>query len=56
MQDAMFDSEVIEAQKAGLDSLKCEMKSVERIIEKFLTQLLECSSLSSERDFHVLGI
>lgn len=56
MQDAMLDSEVIEAQKAGLASLKYEMKSVEKIIEKFLTQLLECSSLSTERDFNISGI
>ncbi len=56
MNNAMFDTEVEKAQKEGLISLKNEMKSVEKIIEKFLTQLLECSSLNSERDFNISGI
>lgn len=56
MQDTLFDSEVEEARLSGLKSLKCEMKSVEALIERFLTQLLECSSSLSERDFNVCGL
>ncbi len=56
IEDAMFDDSVREAQEAGLNSLKCEVKSVEAVIEKFLTQILECTSSLSERDFLVCGI
>ena len=56
MQDAIFDSEVEEARLEGLKSLKLEMKSVENLIDKFLTQLFECTSSVSERDFNVCGL
>lgn len=56
IEDAMFDDSVREAQEAGLNSLRCEVKSVEAVIEKFLTQILECTSSLSERDFLVCGI
>ena len=56
MQEAIFDSEVEEARLAGLNSLKNEMKSVESLIDKFLTHLLECTSSLSERDFNVCGL
>ena len=55
-EDELFDSSVKEAQEAGLQSLKCEVKSVEAVIEKFLSQILECTSTLSERDFLVCGI
>ena len=54
-QDELFDRSVKEAQEAGLTSLKCEVKS-EAVIEKFLSQILECTSTLSERDFLVCGI
>lgn len=56
IEDAMYDDSVREAQQAGLDSLKCEVKSVEAVIEKFLSQILECTSTLSERDFLVCGL
>ena len=56
MQEAIYDSDVEEAKLAGLNSLKSEIRSVESIIEKFLTQLFECSSSISERDFNVCGL
>lgn len=55
-EDELFDSSVKEAQEAGLQSLKCEVKSVEAVIENFLSQILECTSTLSERDFLVCGI
>ena len=56
IEDTMFDDSVREAQEAGLNSLRCEVKSVEAVIEKFLSQILECTSTLSERDFLVCGI
>lgn len=55
-EDTLFDSSVKEAQEAGLNSLKCEVKSVEAVIERFLSQILECTSTLSERDFLVCGL
>ncbi|MBO6181341.1 hypothetical protein J6O86_06630 [bacterium] len=54
--DILLEDSVREAQEAGLNSLKCEVKSVEAVIEKFLSQILECTSTLSERDFFVCGI
>ncbi len=54
-QDTIMDDSVREAQEAGLNSLKCEVKSVEALIENFLSQILECTSTLSERDFCVCG-
>ena len=55
-QDEIFDEEVREAQIEGLRALKSEVKVVERLIEKLLTQLLECSSSIAERDFNALSL
>lgn len=55
-EDELFDSSVKQAQEAGLNSLRCEVKSVEALIEKFLSQILECTSTLSERDFMVCGL
>ena len=55
-QDEMFDKSVQEAQIEGLKSLKREVKVIERIIERLLTQLLECSANISERDFNVCSL
>lgn len=55
-QDEVFDKEVREAQIEGLKALKVEVKTIERLIEKLLTQLLECSTSVSERDFNVCGL
>ena len=52
-EDEMFDKSVREAQIEGLKSLKHEVKTVEKIIERLLTQLLECSANVTERDFNV---
>lgn len=55
-QDEVFDKEVREAQIEGLKKLQYEVKGIEKLIEKLLTQLLECSSLLSERDFNVFSL
>lgn len=55
-QEEIFDQEVREAQIEGLRALKSEVKVVERLIEKLLSQLLECSTSIAERDFNVCGL
>ena len=55
-EDEMFDKSVREAQIEGLKSLKREVRTVEKIIERLLTQLLECSANVSERDFNVCSL
>lgn len=55
-QDEIFESALKDAREESLRELKGEVKTVEMVIEKLLTQLLECSSSISERDFHVCGV
>lgn len=55
-EDTLMDDSVKEAQVSGLISLENEVKSVEVVIEKFLSQILECTSTLAERDFWVCGI
>jgi len=55
-QDEIFDNALKEAKEENLRALKGEVKTVEKVIEKLLTQLLECSASVSERDFNVCGV
>lgn len=55
-QDEIFESALRETKEESFRQLQGEVKTVERIIEKLLTQLLECTSAVSERDFHVCGV
>ncbi len=55
-QDEIFESALKETKEENLNALKGEVKTVEKVIEKLLTQLLECTSSVSERDFHVCGV
>lgn len=55
-QDEIFESALRETKEESFRQLQGEVKTVERIIEKLLTQLLECTSSVSERDFHVCGV
>jgi hypothetical protein len=55
-QDEIFDKEVCEAQIEGLRALKSEVKVVEKLIEKMLSQLLECTSSIAERDFNACSL
>ncbi len=55
-QDQLYEEALREAKEESIQSLKCEVKTVEKVIEKLLTQLFECTSSVSERDFHVCGI
>lgn len=55
-QDEIFDNALKEAKEESFRALQGEIKTVERLIEKLLTQLLECSASVSERDFNVCGV
>lgn len=54
-KDEVFENALKEAKEENYRQLKQEVKSVEKIIERLLTQLLECSTLVNERDYHVLA-
>lgn len=55
-QDKIFNNAVRESKEESFRALQGEVKTVERVIENLLTQLLECTSSVSERDFHVCGV
>lgn len=54
--DEIFENALKETKEESFKALRGEVKTVERVIEKLLTQLLECTSSVSERDFHVCGV
>lgn len=55
-QDKIFNNALRESKEESFRALQGEVKTVERVIENLLTQLLECTSSVSERDFHVCGV
>lgn len=55
-QDEIFDNALKEVKEESYEALQKEVKTVESVIEKLLTQLFECSASISERDFHVCGV
>ncbi len=55
-RDEVFENALKDAREEEYKALQGEVKTVERVIEKLLTQLLECTSAVSERDFHVCGV
>ena len=54
-QDKIFNNALRESKEESFRALQGEVKTVERVIENLLTQLLECTSSVSERDFHICG-
>ncbi len=55
-QDKIYQNALQESREADFNELKKEVKTVESVIEKFLTQMLECTASISERDFHACGV
>ena len=55
-QDKIFNNALRESKEESFRALQGEVKTVERVTENLLTQLLECTSSVSERDFHVCGV
>ncbi len=54
--DEIFENALKESREEKFLSLKGEVKGIEGAIERFLTQLLECSSSVTERDFNVCAL
>ncbi len=55
-QDKVFEEALEKSKQEKFEQLKDEVKTVERAIERFLTQMLECTASISERDFNLCGI
>ncbi len=55
-KDEIFENALKESKEESYRQVKKDVKTVEELINKFLTQLLECSTINSERDFFVCGI
>ena len=55
-KDEVFEKALEEREHENFTHLEKEVKNLECVIEKFLTQLLECTTSISERDFNVCGI
>ena len=55
-QDKIFEDALRRSKEERFEQLKDEVKTVEKAIEKFLSQILECTASVSERDFNMCGI
>lgn len=54
--DEIYENALKDKKESELKELKRDVKKVELVIERFLTQLLECSASVAERDFHVCSL
>ena len=55
-QDEIFENALKEAREENYKALREEVSTVEKLIEKMLSQFLECSTSIAERDYHVCGV
>lgn len=55
-QDKIYEDALRARREENFQELKSEVKNVEALINKLLTQLLECSASVTERDFNVCGV
>lgn len=51
--DEIFEKALSEIKEESYKSLKDEITSLETMFEKLLNKLLNCSSITAERDFNV---
>lgn len=54
--DEIFEQALKDVREEQYRELKKEVKTIEDLIERMLTQFLECSTNIAERDFNVSGI
>lgn len=54
--DKMFEEALEQSKRESYNKLQQEVKSMECAIERFLSQILECTSTISERDFNVCSV
>ena len=55
-EDEIFEGALKETREESFKALKGEVSTMEAVTERLLTQLLECTSSISERDFHVTSV
>ena len=55
-QDEIFENALRESKEESFKELQAEVKGVERIIERMLSQFLECTSAINERDYNLCGV
>ena len=55
-QDKIYENALQESRQEEFTNLKKEIKGIEGLIERFLTQMLECTSTAAERDFNVCAV
>ncbi len=55
-KDEVFEKALEQREQENYTNLKREVRTMEAVIERFLTQLLESTTSISERDFNVCGI
>lgn len=55
-RDEIFENAKRERREESYKNLKTEISSMECAIEKFLNNVLECTTSLSERDFHVITL
>lgn len=51
--DEIFENALKDVKEESFRALKDEIFSMENTIEKFLKNVLECTAIKSERDFHL---
>lgn len=51
--DEIFENALREVKEESYVALKEEINTMEAAIERFLTNILECTSSLAERDFHI---
>ncbi|MBP3821600.1 hypothetical protein J6G99_08165 [bacterium] len=54
--DEIFENALKESKTEDFFKLKKEVKGIESVIEKFLTQMLENTATVSERDYNVCSV
>jgi len=55
-EDKIYERALQSKKDEEFQELKTEVKTVECLIERFLTQIFECTSSISERDFNVCAL
>ena len=55
-QDEIFENALQETKAESLKQLQGEVKTVERVIERLLTQLFESTTFTTVRDFPTYGV
>lgn len=55
-QDTVFEKALTESKEEELCALKADISGVENLIENLFSQILESTSVISERDFNICGI